>query len=161
MMSAPLARASATSFCTLATELAQRGRRCALQVWLVKSITSSAVSLGSMVTGLSCGGAGSLAAVQSSTMVCAAAGSAPAPKLADASSAMIVERKRRMDFLPRYLVTELYQGAECLTRHAEVPARREGLEGWNGPGTPPLARLRRARAGALRGSPAGRGRTSG
>jgi len=91
-MSAPLARASPTSFATLATEAAQRGRRCALQVWLVKSITRSAVSLGSMVTGLSGGGAGSLAAAHSSTMVWAGAGSAHAHTMIKASSATIAGR---------------------------------------------------------------------
>src|SRR5215208_3163320 len=74
MISAPLARASLTSFATFGTEAVQRGRRSLLQVWLVKSITSSAVSLGTAIfAGLSCGGAGSLAVAHSSTMVCARA----------------------------------------------------------------------------------------
>src|SRR5215217_7318667 len=75
MISAPLARASFTSFATFGTEAVQRGRRSLVQVWLVKSITSSAVSLGAeIVAGLSCGAAGSFAVLHSSTMVCAAAG---------------------------------------------------------------------------------------
>ena len=58
-MKAPLARASFTSARTLGTG-AQRGRRCSVQVWLVKSITSRAVSLATMVAGLSAGGGGKL-----------------------------------------------------------------------------------------------------
>src|SRR5579863_2661481 len=72
MISAPLARAASTNFFTLGTEAAQRGRRACVQVCTVKSITSRAVVLASSVTGLSCGGAGSLALYQSSMMVVAA-----------------------------------------------------------------------------------------
>jgi hypothetical protein len=72
-MNTPLARASFTSARTLATERAQRGRRCSVQVWLVKSITRRAVSLGTMVAGFSAGGAGNLAAAHSSITVCACA----------------------------------------------------------------------------------------
>src|SRR5713226_7038410 len=71
MMNAPLARASVTSLRTFGTELAQRRRRSLVQVWLVKSITSRAVSLGTMVAGLSAGGGGSLAVGHSSMRVCA------------------------------------------------------------------------------------------
>ena len=60
MISAPLARASVTSFTTFGTESAQRLRRSGVQVCLVKSITSSAVSLGSILAGLSGGGGGNL-----------------------------------------------------------------------------------------------------
>src|ERR1700683_2771178 len=69
MMSAPLARASSTNFFTLGTESAQRLRRSTVQVCTVKSITRSAVVFGSSVTGLSCGGAGSLALYHSAMMV--------------------------------------------------------------------------------------------
>src|SRR5208282_3236816 len=74
MMSAPLARAASTNFFTFGTESAQRLRRSGVQVCTVKSITSSAVSFGTSVTGLSGGGAGSLAWYQSSMMVWARAG---------------------------------------------------------------------------------------
>src|SRR5580700_5155828 len=73
MMSAPFARASSTNFLTLGTESAQRLRRSAVQVCTVKSITRSAVSFATSVTGLSCGGGGSLALLHSSMMVCAGA----------------------------------------------------------------------------------------
>src|SRR5882762_3838953 len=73
MTSAPFARAPATSFCTFGTEAAQRGRRSTLQVWTVKSITSSAVSAGIRVAALSAGGGGSFALVHSSMTVCAGA----------------------------------------------------------------------------------------
>src|SRR5262249_1805015 len=56
---------------TFATERAQRGRRSLVQVCLVKSITSSAVSFAAIVAGLSAGGAGSLALAHSSMTVCA------------------------------------------------------------------------------------------
>src|SRR5689334_21758246 len=72
-MKAPLARASFTGATTRGTERAQRGRRCSVQVWLVKSITRSAVSLATMVAGLSAGGGGNLAADHSSITVCACA----------------------------------------------------------------------------------------
>src|SRR5882672_4739673 len=70
MTSAPFARAPATSFCTFGTEAAQRGRRCVLHVWLVKSITSRAVSAGLKVAGFSAGGGGSFALPHSSMTVC-------------------------------------------------------------------------------------------
>src|SRR4029079_4621958 len=76
MINAPFARACVTRLRTFATESAQRCRRSLVQVWLVKSITSRAVSLGTMVAGLSAGGAGSLADAHSSITVCACV---PAP----------------------------------------------------------------------------------
>src|SRR5579864_3236167 len=69
MISAPLARAVSMNFFTLGTESAQRGRRAGVQVCTVKSIAKTAVVFGSSVTGLSCGGAGSLALYQSSITV--------------------------------------------------------------------------------------------
>src|SRR5258707_13422309 len=70
-MKTPLLRACVTRLRTFATERAQRGRRSWVQVCLVKSITSSAVSLGTIVAGLSAGGAGNLAVAHSSMTVCA------------------------------------------------------------------------------------------
>src|SRR5216684_2419946 len=81
-MNAPLARASVTSLSTLGTDWAQRGRRALVQVWLVKSITRSAVSRGMIVAGLSAGGGGSLALVHSSIRVCACALAPVAPTTA-------------------------------------------------------------------------------
>src|SRR5262249_34601425 len=52
------------------TERAQRGRRSFVQVCLVKSMTSSAVSFAAIVAGLSAGGAGNLAVAHSSITVC-------------------------------------------------------------------------------------------
>src|SRR6266540_7360190 len=72
-MKAPLPRACVTRLRTFATERAQRGRRSLVQVCLVKSITSSAVSFGTIVAGLSAGGAGNLAVDHSSITVCACA----------------------------------------------------------------------------------------
>src|SRR4029450_7351316 len=72
-MKAPFPRACVTRLRTFATERAQRGRRSLVQVCLVKSITSSAVSFGTIVAGLSAGGAGSLAVDHSSITVCACA----------------------------------------------------------------------------------------
>ena len=74
MMSAPLARAASTKAFTFGTESAQRLRRSTVHVCTVKSMTRSAVSFGTSVTGLSCGGGGNFAAYQSSMMVapCAA-----------------------------------------------------------------------------------------
>jgi hypothetical protein len=57
--SAPLWRAAATSLATFGTELAQRQRRCGVQVCVVKSMTRSAVSFGASVTGASAGGGAS------------------------------------------------------------------------------------------------------
>src|SRR5436189_5475146 len=69
-MKAPLLRACVTKLRTFATERAQRGRRSLVQVCLVKSMTSSAVSFGAIVAGLSAGGAGNLAVAHSSITVC-------------------------------------------------------------------------------------------
>src|SRR5215218_2994375 len=102
MISAPLARASFTSFATFGTGAAQRGRRSLVQVWLVKSITSNAVSLGAeIVAGLSCGAAGSFAVLHSSTMVCAAAGMEPTTVIArQAAISVIGADVRCMNLLP-------------------------------------------------------------
>src|SRR5262245_25947690 len=69
-MNAPLLRACVTRLRTFATERAQRGRRSFVQVCLVKSMTSSAVSFGTIVADLSAGGAGNLAVAHSSITVC-------------------------------------------------------------------------------------------
>src|SRR3981081_2361542 len=88
MTSAPFARAPATSFCTLGTEAAQRGRRCVLHVWFVKSIASSAVSAGARVAALSAGGGGNFALPQSSMTVCAVAFVKKAPATIAAATVM-------------------------------------------------------------------------
>src|SRR5215510_12124664 len=85
-MNAPLARAFVTSARTLGTERAQRGRRCSVQVWLVKSITMRAVSLATMVAGLSAGGGGNFAADHSSITVCARAPAPPGKPTANAAT---------------------------------------------------------------------------
>src|SRR5580704_11940902 len=74
MISAPLARASSTNFFTFGTESAQRLRRSTVQVCTVKSITRSAVSFGTRVTGLSAGGGGNFTWLQLSMTVWAHAG---------------------------------------------------------------------------------------
>src|SRR5665213_1445083 len=71
MMSAPFARAASTNAFTFGTLSAQRLRRSGVQVCTVKSMTRSAVSFGTSVTGLSAGGAGSSALVESSMVVAA------------------------------------------------------------------------------------------
>src|SRR5260221_4034660 len=70
-MKAPLLRACVTRLRTFATERAQRGRRSLVQVCLVKSITSSAVSLGTIVAGLSAGGGRKFGVGPSSMTICA------------------------------------------------------------------------------------------
>src|SRR5262245_13230450 len=72
-MNAALSRACVISLRTFGTDWAQRGRRCMLQVWLVKSIASKAVSFATRVAGLSAGGGGTLAAPHSSIRVWACA----------------------------------------------------------------------------------------
>src|ERR1700733_3884088 len=74
MISAPCSRAASTNFFTFGTESAQRLRRSGVQVCTVKSITRGAVSFGTRVTGLSCGGGGSFTWLQSSMTVWARAG---------------------------------------------------------------------------------------
>src|SRR5580658_9934602 len=101
MINAPLARAASTNFFTFGTVSAQRLRFSGVQVCTVKSITSSAVSLGTSVTGLSCGGGGTLALVQSSMMVPAravtaansSAAATAAIEVRDISSSLFVLRK--------------------------------------------------------------------
>src|SRR3954454_23128376 len=96
MINAPLARACVTRSRTFATESAQRCRRSLVQVWLVKSITSRAVSLGTMVAGLSAGGDGSLADAHSSITVCACA---PGPGFATRSTAVAAAVSIRCGFV--------------------------------------------------------------
>src|SRR6267143_2524644 len=91
MTSAPFARAPATSFCTLGTEAAQRGRRCVLHVWFVKSISSSAVAAGARVAALSAGGGGNFALPHSSMTVCAVALAKQAPKRIAAATILLVK----------------------------------------------------------------------
>src|SRR5262245_37388870 len=99
-MKAPLARAFFTSARTLGTERAQRGRRCSVQVWLVKSITRRAVSLATMVAGLSAGGGGNLAADHSSITVCACA-LAPAGEATANASTVPATSPRSLVIPPR------------------------------------------------------------
>src|SRR5580698_5449414 len=94
MINAPLARAASTNFFTFGTESAQRLRRSGVQVCTVKSITSSAVSLALSVTGLSCGGAGSLTWLQSSMTVCARLAVADNNAAVIAIAANDVDRRR-------------------------------------------------------------------
>src|SRR5580698_8677368 len=102
MMSAPLARAASTKAFTFGTESAQRLRRSIVQVCTVKSITRSAVSFGTSVTGLSCGGVGSFAAYQSSMMV--------APRAAPTVSAAAVTAIAAMEnTLPGMASSLLFQ----------------------------------------------------
>src|SRR5438552_18077970 len=89
MTSAPFARAPTTSLCTFGTEAAQRGRRCVLHVWFVKSITSSAVSAGARVAALSAGGGGNFALPHSSMTVCAVAFVKKAPATIAAATVMV------------------------------------------------------------------------
>src|SRR5437667_11362321 len=70
----PWARAASMSFLTVGTVATQRGR--APQLPFMKSSTSSAVVLGSTVTGLSAGTGGAFTLAQSATMSPAHAGSA-------------------------------------------------------------------------------------
>src|SRR5579871_5120571 len=65
-MKAPLARAAASNFATCGTWLAQRSRRCGVQVCVVKSIARIAVSFATSVTGLSAGAGGSFTPAHSS-----------------------------------------------------------------------------------------------
>ena len=69
-----LARAASMSFLTAGTVATQRGR--APQLFFMKSSTSSAVVLGSTVTGLSCGTGGGFTLAHSVVMSPAVAGSA-------------------------------------------------------------------------------------
>src|SRR6266850_1807618 len=91
------------SFCTFATEAAQRGRRSTLQVWTVKSITSSAVSAGIRVAALSAGGGGSFALVHSSMTVCAGAFVTQMPA-AIATASVTRNLSRRLFIFPPALV---------------------------------------------------------
>src|SRR3954447_12862777 len=68
----PWARAASISFLTFGTIVTQRGR--APQLAFMRSSTSSAVVLGSTVTGLSCGGCGSFTLDHSVMMSLAPAG---------------------------------------------------------------------------------------
>src|SRR5204863_5924045 len=79
----PFARAASISFLTAGTVATQRGR--APQLFFMKSSTSSAVLLGSTVTGLSCGTGGGFTLAHSVTISPARAGSA-ANALARASA---------------------------------------------------------------------------
>src|SRR5580704_10731591 len=74
MINAPCSRAASTNFFTFGTESAQRLRRSTVQVCTVKSITRSAVSFETRVTGLSAGGGGNFTWLQSSMTVWAHAG---------------------------------------------------------------------------------------
>src|SRR5215208_7855499 len=137
MISAPLARASLTSFATFGTEAVQRGRCSLLQVWLVKSITSSAVSLGTAIfAGLSCGGAGSLAVAHSSTMVCARAGMArltvAGRKPTDVSMKESMTEIERM----RCMVSQRDGSRDYRAAATSVRVMRGGLQcvGWGGAG---------------------------
>src|SRR6266404_6057148 len=86
MIVTPLARASASSFSILEREATQRGRLSVLQICLKRSITKSAVVLGSAVTGLSSGGGGTFTLDHSSMMVWAGAGAPQAKATASAAS---------------------------------------------------------------------------
>src|SRR3982074_1870843 len=113
MIKAPLARAFVTRSRTFATESAHRCRRSLVQVWLVKSITSRAVSLGTMVAGLSVGGGGSLADAHSSITVCACA---PAPEFATRATAVTAPIAIRcsivmLDPPPRWMFDGYYYAA--------------------------------------------------
>src|SRR6476660_2108680 len=113
MISAPLARACVTRSRTFATESAHRCRRSLVQVWLVKSITSRAVSLGTMVAGLSVGGVGSLADAHSSITVCARAPAAGCATRPTAVTAPIRIRRSTvmLDPPPRWIDGYYYAAA--------------------------------------------------
>src|SRR3984885_8770033 len=117
MMSAPLARAASTKAFTFGTESAQRLRRSIVQVCTVKSITRSAVSFGTSVTGLSCGGVGSFAAYQSSMMV--------APRATPTVSAAAVTAIAAMEnTLPGMTSPSLLLRRKLMRLSALVPAER-------------------------------------
>src|SRR5580704_2788305 len=94
MISAPCSRAASTNFFTFGTESAQRLRFSGVQVCTVKSITSNAVSFGTIVTGLSCGGGGNLASLLSSTIVSARATKTPAPTRHPAAISIETDNRR-------------------------------------------------------------------
>src|ERR1700680_569122 len=102
MIVTPLARASASSFSILGMEATQRGRLSMLQICLKRSITKSAVVLGSAVTGLSSGGGGAFTLDHSSMMVWAGAG-APQAKATASAASDNRWRNRNMSFSSRVL----------------------------------------------------------
>src|SRR5665213_3437246 len=107
MMSAPFARAASTNAFTFGTLSAQRLRRSGVQVCTVKSMTRSAVSFGTSVTGLSAGGAGSLALFQSSMMVAKAAAQAANVTTVMAAAMARIEIKLRGSLSTSLLGTSL------------------------------------------------------
>src|SRR5665213_380671 len=107
MMSAPFARAASTNAFTFGTLSAQRLRRSGVQVCTVKSMTRSAVSFGTSVTGLSAGGAGSLALFQSSMMVAACAAQAANVTTVMAAAMARIEIKLRGSLSTSLLGTSL------------------------------------------------------
>jgi len=93
------ARAASSSFFMAGIVSRQRGRF--PQFWFMKSSMSSAVVLGSTVTGFSVGAAGALVPAHSSTMLFAWAGSVSAAIITAAAI-----RLRFMNILPRCPVFE-------------------------------------------------------
>src|SRR6266852_4095083 len=108
-------------------EATQRGRLSMLQKCLMRSITKSAVVLGSAVTGLSSGAGGVFTLDHSSMMVWAGAG-APQVKATASAASDNRWRNRNMFFLPRFVAPRGPASARAVKREEKRSIRVHALQ---------------------------------